>query len=1021
MMKNIYSLNAFNISQTEFYLDVVYENTRDNGTITNYIPEEGLINKPIINLLRLDQLDAQQNQRSDGIFDFLPGINIITSNGKIIFPVLEPFGDFLRQQFENNDIANNYVYDELYDSTLTIAQQFPEFNKFRIKGSYQSESGAEIYLGVFSVEQGSVVVTAGGLRLEEGKDFTVNYSMGKVNIINEGILLSGTPIRITVESNTIGLQTKTLLGSHVDYRISDDFLLGGTVLNLTERPYSKKVNTGDEPISNTIWGLDGTFRRESSLLTKIVDFLPLLETKEKSTFTAQGEFAHLIPGHQRAIGKEGTAYIDDFESSSTGIDIKNPGSWFLASLPNDPLLFPETTLDNQTPRLGNLKTGANRALMSWYNIDPTFYRNSSTTPSHIANDDNQLSNHNVREVLEKEVFPNKDPEYATQVSNLALFNIQFDPNQRGPYNYDYENISTSGLLLSPEQRWGGIMRKLETTDFETQNIEFVEFWLMDPFNEDALNQNGGTIMLHLGNVSEDVLKDGFKSFENGLPTSNVPENVDDVSSVWGRMPTTFALTNSFDVNAESREFQDVGLDGLRDVDERLFFDTAYVQKVGNIYGTNSAAYNLAVDDPSSDNYQYFLGDQLDAQSASILNRYKYFSGVDGNSAIPNPTPTMSTTIPNTEDINFDNTLNESESYYHYEIPIFPNMQVGQSYITDIQESTAKTPNGDRTIKWYQFKVPVQQADKIIGSIRDFKSIRFIRMLLKDFEEPLVLRFATLELVRGEWRRYNFDLKSEGEYVPNDNASNTTFDVSVVNIEENGEKTPVPYVLPPGIEQELDNTTTYVRKQNEQSLVLKVCELDDGDSRAAYKTFNNDFRTYKRLKMYVHAESSYENESDLNDDDLSVFIRLGTDFNDNYYEYEIPLKLTPWNVSSSEDDLIWPVVNELNLAFEELLTAKKERNLAVRDGTWTSTTDPFTGSNPRIRVVGNPNLSQVKTIMLGIKTLKRACQTQTPTMMVCLNVEKYGLTNYGSQILTKEEDLLPTAESMLVWQILPTSI
>ena len=520
--------------------------------------------------------------------------------------------------------------------------------------------------------------------------------------------------------------------------------------------------------------MDGTYRRESSLLTKIVDFLPLLETKEKSTFTAQGEFAHLIPGHQRAIGKEGTAYIDDFESSSTGIDIKNPGSWFLASLPNDPLLFPETTLENQSPRLGNLKTGANRALMSWYNIDPTFYRNSSTTPSHIANDDNQLSNHNVREVLEKEVFPNKDPEYATQVSNLALFNIQFDPNQRGPYNYDYDNISTSGVLLNPEQRWGGIMRKLETTDFETQNIEFVEFWLMDPFNEDALNQNGGTIMLHLGNVSEDVLKDGFKSFENGLPTSNILENVDETSSVWGRMPTTFALTNSFDVNAESREFQDVGLDGLRDIDERLFFDTAYIQKVGDIYGTNSAAYSLAVNDPSSDNYRYFLGDQLDAQSASILNRYKFFSGVDGNSAIPNPTPTMSTTIPNTEDINFDNTLNESESYYHYEIPIFPNMQVGQSYITDIQESTAKTPNGDRTIKWYQFKVPVQQADKIIGSIRDFKSIRFIRMLLKDFEEPLVLRFATLELVRGEWRRYNFDLKAEGEYVPNDNSSNTTF-------------------------------------------------------------------------------------------------------------------------------------------------------------------------------------------------------------------------------------------------------
>ena len=976
MMKNIYSLGAYNVSSTEFYLDVVFENTRDNGTITNYIPEDGLTNKPIINLLSLDQLNAQQERRSDGIFDFLPDITIITSNGKIIFPVREPFGEDLRSKFSNNDIADNYVYDVLYDSTLTIAQQFPEYNKFRIKGSYQSESGAEIYLGVFSIEQGSVVVTAGGLRLEEGKDFTVNYSMGKVNIINDGILLSGTPIRISVESNSFGLQQKTLVGTHVDYRISDDFMLGGTILNLTEKPYSKKVNSGDEPISNTIWGLDGTYRTESNLLTKIVDFLPLLETKEKSMLTAQGEFAHLIPGHQRAIGESGTAYIDDFEASSTGIDIKNPGAWFLASLPNDPDLFPESALGNQSPRLGNLNSGANRALMSWYNIDPAFYRNSTNTPSHIANDDTQLSNHSVREVLEKEVFPNRDPQYATQVSNLPIFNLSYNPSKRGPYNFDTDNITTTGLLLNPENRWAGIMRKLETTDFELQNIEFVEFWIMDPFNEDSENQNGGNLIMNLGNVSEDVLKDGFKSFENGLPSSETLENIDDESSVWGRMPTTFALTNSFDVDAESRQYQDVGLDGLRDVDERVFFDTAYIQKIETIYGVNSEAYTLANTDPSSDNYTYFLGDALDGQSASILKRYEYFSGIDGNSAIPNPTPTMSTTIPNTEDINFDNTLNESESYYHYNIPLFPNMQIGDSYITDIQETTAKTPTGDRSIKWYQFKIPVQQPDKTVGSIRDFKSIRFIRMLLKDFDQPIVMRFATLELVRGEWRRYNFSLKTEGEYVPNDNSSTTSFDVSVVNIEENAEKIPVPYVLPPGIEQEVDNTTTYVRRQNEQSLVLKVCDLEDGDSRAAYKTFNNDFRTYKRLKMYVHAEASGEVESALQDGELSLFVRLGTDFNDNYYEYEIPLKVTPWGVSRLDDQLIWPIENELNITFEQLLDAKQERNKAVRDGIHSSTTDPFSGTDKQVTVVGNPNISMVKTIMLGVRNPRKGSPNST---------------------------------------------
>ena len=409
MMKNIYSLGAYNLSAQEFYLDVVYENTIDNGTITNYLSEPSEPNihgVPIIRVVGLDQLNQQQDRKSDGVFDFIQGLTINTSNGRVIFPVREPFGNFMRNKFNNNDIAEKYVYDELYDSTLTVAQQFPEKNKFRLKGSYQSESGSEIYLGVMQVEEGSVVVTAGGVKLEEGTDYIVNYGMGKVSIINEGILMSGTPIRISVESNTFGLQQRTLVGTHIDYRISDDFSLGGTILNLTERPYTKKVNSGEEPISNTIWGLDGTYRTESAFLTKMVDKLPFLETKEKSTITAVAEFAHLIPGHQRSIGDEGTAYIDDFEASSTGIDIKNAGAWYLSSIPNDASLFPEsqlevTTYPNGTSKSGNLESGMRRALLSWYTVDPTFYRGNSTTPDHIQNDNAQLSNHSVREVLEK--------------------------------------------------------------------------------------------------------------------------------------------------------------------------------------------------------------------------------------------------------------------------------------------------------------------------------------------------------------------------------------------------------------------------------------------------------------------------------------------------------------------------------------------------------------------------------------------------------------------------------------------
>ena len=977
MMKNIYSLGAYNLSSNDFYLDIVYENTRQNGSITNYIPEGSINLKPLLNLLSLDNLNNQQQRSRDGIFDFVEGITVKASNGRIIFPVREPFGEHLRQQFENNDIANKYVYDELYDSTLTIAQQFPEFNKFRLKGSYQSESGSEIPLGVISPEPGSVVVTAGGVRLEEGRDYNVNYGIGRVSIINEAILVSGTPIRISVESNSLGLQRKTLLGTHIDYRVSDDFMLGATILNLTERPYTEKVNSGEEPISNTIWGLDGSYRKESTFLTKMVDKLPFLETKEKSTITATGEFAHLIPGHQRAIGEEGTAYVDDFEASSTGIDIKNPSVWYLASLPIDSTLFPETKSISSGDKLGNLATGKNRALLSWYNIDPTFYRGTSTSPDHIQSDQAQLSNHNVREVVEKEVFPNKDPYNAVQVSSLPLLNLRYDPSERGPYNYDYENINSNGDLLDPETRWAGIMRKMETTDFETQNIEFVEFWLMDPFNDDSDNTTGGELLINLGNISEDVLRDGVKSFENGLPSSAVLENVDDNLSVWGRMPTTFAITNAFDVDPNSRIYQDVGLDGLRDVDEQQFFDTTYLQKIAEIHGNNSTAYNKAFADPSSDNYRYFLGDDLDNSTASILERYKKYAQPDGNSALPNPTPIMASSLPNTEDINFDNTLNESEGYFSYSINLNPSeMNVGDNFITDIQENVAQTPQGSRTIKWYQFKIPIRQPNKKVGTINDFKSIRFMRMILRDFEEPITLRLASLELVRGEWRQYTFDLKTDGEYIPNDNNSNTTFDVSVVNIEENGKRTPVPYVLPPGIEQEVDNTTNYVRRQNEQSLVLKVCNLEDGDARAAYKTFNNDFRTYKRLKMYVHAEASGEIESELKDGDVSLFIRLGSDFNSNFYEYEIPLKLTPWGTAALDDDIIWPSINSLDISFDQLLDAKLARNAKIKNGGQNSVSDPFIYSDGqnKITIVGNPNISKVKTIMLGVRNPKKGAET-----------------------------------------------
>ena len=977
MMKNIYAIGAYQMSKDGFILDVVYENTEESGALTNYLSEpneQNVHGKPLIKLLNLDRLNQQMDVQSDGVFDFIEGITARSSNGRIIFPVREPFGNYMASKFSNSTIAEKYSYQILYDSTLTVAQQFPEKNKFRLKGTYQSSSGAEIRLNAMNVPAGSVTVTAGSQKLTENQDYTVDYMLGRVTIINEGILSSGVPIKISLENNSMfGIQNKTLVGLHADYEINKDFLIGATMLNLTERPYTTKINSGDEPISNTIWGLDANYQTELPWLTTAIDKLPLIETKAKSRLIATAEFAHLIPGHHKAVGDEGVSYIDDFESSKTSIDVKSMGAWKLASIPQGQEDLFENSNENN-----NLILGFKRAKLAWYTIDPLFFRNTSITPPNVnktislanGNTIAQQSYHYAREVLETEVFPNKDPNLGSQITNLSVLDIAYYPEERGPYNYTVNGLNADGTLLSPSKNWGGIMRKVETNDFEAANIEFVEFWMMDPFNDkDGLvNHSGGDMYIQLGNVSEDVLKDGYKSFENGLPTSSTVEDVD--TTAWGRVPTNFSIVEAFDNDPSSRQFQDVGMDGLRNADEKLFFDSVYIQQISNnpALTASSIAYQNAVKDPSADNFHYFRGSDFDSRSELILDRYKNFNNTDGNSVTtensPESYPTAATSQPNTEDLNKDHTLSETESYFQYKIRLSPtDTIVGQNYISDVLRTSVKTENGEtRHIKWYQFRVPVYQPDNVIGGIRDFKSIRFMRLALTNFYQPIICRFATFDLVRGEWRRYNFSLTELGEYIPGDDDEETTFDVSAVNIEENGDRNPINYVLPPGIEQEVDNTTTSLRQQNEQSLVLKVCNLKDGDSRATYKTSDIDLRTYKRIKMFVHAEGE---ENDLKEGDLSCFLRLGTDFTSNYYEYEIALKPTPHG--SKSPNSIWPSQNEIDIAFEIFQQAKQDRNHNNTD-----VSSPYIKytSGGKVTVVGNPNLAQVKTIMIGVRNPKK---------------------------------------------------
>jgi cell surface protein SprA len=245
-MKNIYSVGAGRLEKKDFELNVLYQDDKTGNSI-NYLPEGLLSHRILIQVMGLDNLNSQLDRQSDGVFDFIEDVTIMSSRGRIMFPVIEPFGSHLKKEIADPKISDKYVFQELYDSTQTIARQMAEKNKFKLTGQFSSASGSEIRLNATSIPQGAVKVTAGGVPLTENTDYTVDYNMGTVRIINQALIDSQTPIQVSLESNQFfGFQTKTLIGTHLDYRFSNNFNIGGTFLHLNERPYTQKVNFGTD-------------------------------------------------------------------------------------------------------------------------------------------------------------------------------------------------------------------------------------------------------------------------------------------------------------------------------------------------------------------------------------------------------------------------------------------------------------------------------------------------------------------------------------------------------------------------------------------------------------------------------------------------------------------------------------------------------------------------------------------------------------------------------------------------------
>ncbi len=962
MMKNVYNLNANQVMRDGFQLQVIYRDDRtglDNPTI---LEGENVRNIPLIRLMGLDNLNPQNDPAPDGNFDFVPGITIFPERGLLVFPKLEPFGRTLRELFLPNErnLAEKYVFDTLYRTTQADAELVTRYDKFFIKGRLTAGSASEILLPGLNISPGSVIVSAGNIPLTEGVDFTVDYNIGRVNIINEGILQSGKRINISFEkADLVSFQTRSLLGTRLDYVVNDKFNIGGTFLYLNERPNITRIATGSETLRNSMWGLDANYNDESRWLTKLADALPFTETKEKSIIQFSGEFAQLLPGTSNRVAGEPTAYIDDFETAITPYSLGGAAAqtWNLAATPktdNNDFDLSELTED----RLGN---AYRRAKLSWYNIDNVFYRESGPgVPSNISREDRQ--NHYVRRVIPQEIFQFRDRDVI--IVPEPLFELAYFPSERGMYNYN-PSLTSDGFLPSPRQNFGGVTRAITTeVDFDRTNIEYIEFWLLDPFiqgpngrvidgifNEN--NTTGGKLRFNLGEISEDVIRDGRHAFENGLPADGDPSET--ATTEWGRITRQQFLIPAFDNSPEARENQDVGLDGLSSEEEVDFFQNRFINRLS----VNQNALQEIIADPSNDDFKYYLDEEYDARDAKILERHKRFNGMEGNTPITAnvnlPYTPSGSNLPDNEDLNADNTINELESYYEYEIDLRPGeLEVGRNYIVD---QVTSTQSGDQ-VKWYLFRIPVRTPDRVQGDISGFKSIRFMRTYLTDFEQPVVLRMANFRLIASQWRVFQESLFERGFFeIPEPDNSN--FTVGVVNIEENsqGSENQSPYVLPPGIIRDRDNLAAIERQLNEQSLRLCVEDLQARDARAVFKnTGALDLVQHERIKMFFHGDSD-----DAQDGELTAFLRMGTDYTDNYYEIEVPLRVSPRGTRDPRQ--IWPLENEIDIAINEIVGVKVERDNQRVPLNLAFTQDV---RQYKVTVVGRPELSLVQGMMLGIR-------------------------------------------------------
>jgi cell surface protein SprA len=866
MMKNIYHIDARNIQNDPNNLEFnIYYNPPGEPSVTNYTSSGPYSNT---SWMFITGVDYRRNGNptdsifnGDNAFDFFPTNTIDLVNGNIIFPYLQPFGS--NMTIKGIDTLFKGQNQLIYTSSKLDAENTGGI-RFTLKGKAKGQASSRYSLG-FNLVEGSVKVFNGSVELAQGVDYSIDYALGELVIINAAALVTGANLKITYETNDLfQLASKTLLGTRAELQINKTSYLGFTLINLKQQTLNDKIRIGEEPTNNTILGFDASTDIKTNFLTKLVNKIPGYNTKDESILNLKGEIAFMLPDPNTKKSKipsdngESVAYIDDFEGVKKLVPLGlNPLSWVLSSIPMDSSLVPggsQLLMDS----LMSLKRGK----INWYNL--------------------------LNNVPIKDVYPNKS--IATnQNQSLTPFVLDIQPGLVGQYNYITQSQYDS---FNPVKRntWSGMFKFLNTsqTNLRDENITYIEIWMqVKDLSNQSINGIGDSakMVIDLGSISERIITSSVM-----VPKSTSGFTID-------------YHTEDRDGSGQLDVGEDNGIDGYSTAEEKTAWQTA-----------DPNISNLT--DPSRDDYAWVQGS----------TDYSSFNGTELNATNLTEAKRI-----DTEDLNNSGTLNLENNYFEYVVPLDSNSFKNHPYIA-----------GGGNLGWYQFIVPLDEYKKMIGQAT-LTNIQYARVWFKGFDNNAQIKIVDFNLVGNQW------IKS--------NKNDTTYNISVVNIEDNSNIYQPP--VPGDILRQRDQTQVDQNVlSNEQSLSLDVRNLQPGQGKFVFKSFTSrpiDLINYKILKLFVNGDSTFT-YTNTNKYDASMVIRIGNDTS-NYYEYRAPIH------PDKRPGSPWEPLNEVIINLSEMTSVKQKRDSTTGGIIYT----PVVNGQPGAvyGVIGNPSIRDVKQIAMGV--------------------------------------------------------